>query len=195
MELVARVKELPPPFALPEACLLVEVAGRSAFDDLVEVVAGLPGVVDTAVADAAPARERLWTWRESHTEAINTLGPPVKLDVTLPIGRLAEFVARVPELLAAVDPGATPWFFGHVADGNVHVNISHVTASRDAVTESVLTQVAAYAGSISTEHGIGHAKRAWLGLSRSAEEIETMRRVKGALDPDGILNPGVLLAL
>lgn len=192
MTLVAGVKELAPPFPLPEACLLVELAGRDATEDLAEVVAELPHVTETAVAEDAPGRERLWLWRESHTEAINTLGPPLKLDVTLPSGALAEFVARVPEVLAGVAPGSQPWFFGHVADGNVHVNVTGVGSARDRASEAVLGEVAAYAGSISSEHGIGHAKARWLSLSRSAEEIETMRRIKGALDPDGILNPGVL---
>lgn len=192
MRLVAGVKQLTAPFPLPAACLLVEAAGRTATDDLVDIVAELPGVEETAMAEGGTARERLWVWRESHTEAINTLGPPLKLDVTLPAQALAEFIARVPAVLAAVDPGARPWFFGHVADGNVHVNVSGVAAVRDAASDVVLREVSSYGGSISSEHGIGRAKRPWLELSRSAEEIETMRRIKAALDPDGILNPGVL---
>jgi FAD/FMN-containing dehydrogenase len=192
MALVAEVKQLAPPFAIPEACLLLEVAGRSAFDDLVEVVAELPDVTETAVADGGAARERLWIWRESHTEAINTLGPPLKLDVTLPIQALAEFVAGVPRALGAVAPGARPWFFGHVADGNVHLNVTGAGEKREQVSDVLLHQVAAYAGSISSEHGIGHAKRHWLELSRSAAEIETMRALKRALDPASVLNPGVL---
>ncbi|MGC4110452.1 MAG: FAD-binding oxidoreductase [Nocardioides sp.] len=193
MRLVADVKQVAPPFELPEACLLVEVTGRSASDDLVEIVADLPHVTETAVAEGGPARERLWLWRESHTESINTLGPPLKLDVTLPVSALAAFVGRVPGVLAAVAPTARPWFFGHVADGNVHVNVSGVESARDAASDAVLHEVAAAAGSISSEHGIGRAKRRWLELSRSAEEIETMRRIKSALDPDGILNPAVLV--
>ncbi|HEX3932328.1 MAG TPA: FAD-binding oxidoreductase [Nocardioides sp.] len=192
MGLVARVKGLAAPFALPAACLLVEVAGRSATDDLVEIAEGIPGVTETALAEGGAARERLWAWRESHTESINTLGPPLKLDVTLPGPALAEFIGRVPQVLAAVATGARPWFFGHVADGNVHVNVSGVESVRDRASEAVLREVASYGGSISSEHGIGRAKRRWLELSRSAEEIETMRVVKRALDPDGILNPGVL---
>jgi FAD/FMN-containing dehydrogenase len=192
MGLVAEVKRLPPPFPLPEACLLIEVAGRSALDDLAEVVTGLERVTETAVAEGGAPGQRLWAWRESHTESINTLGPPVKLDVTLPLGSLADFVAEIPAAVQAVAPAARPWFFGHVADGNVHVNVSGADGAREQVTQVVLTRVASYGGSISSEHGIGRAKRPWLELSRSAAEIETMRRVKRALDPDLVLNPGVL---
>ena len=192
MALVARVKRIKPPFDPAAAYLLIDVAGPDAQDGLVDIVAGLPQVTDAAFDDGAVAG-RLWTWRESHTEAINTLGPPLKLDVTLPAQSLAEFVTVVGRRLAAVDPDASPWFFGHVADGNVHVNITQLSTPRDQLTETVLTTVAELGGSISTEHGIGRTKRRWLHLSRSHEEIETMRRIKRGLDPDGILNPGVLI--
>jgi FAD/FMN-containing dehydrogenase len=191
LALVADVKGMRPPVLAP-ACLLIEVVGPTAHEVLVGVVGDLSGVVDSAVAEGA-AGERLWEWRETHTEAINTLGPPLKLDVTLPVPVLADFIEGLPALTAGENPEARTWVFGHVADGNVHVNITTSPESRDRLTEVVLREVAAYGGSISSEHGIGHTKRRWLDLVRSPEEIDAMRRIKLALDPDSIMNPGVLL--
>ena len=128
--------------------------------------------------------------RHGITEAINAIGPPVKLDVTLPGPRLAAFCDEVP---AAVPTGAQLWLFGHVADGNIHVNVTGVDPTDEAVDDAVLRLVAEHGGSISAEHGIGRAKRQWLHLVRSPAEIDAMRRIKAALDPSGILNPGVLL--
>jgi len=91
------------------------------------------------------------------------------------------------------------WLFGHVADGNIHVNITGAgdieggNDTGDAVDDVVLELVARRGGSISAEHGIGTAKRRWLHLNRSPSEIDTFRRIKAALDPNGILNPHVLL--
>ena len=138
-------------------------------------------------------RAELWRYREAHTEAINTLGPPHKLDVTLPSGALAEFIDRVPGDGAAVAPGARTWLFGHVGDGNIHVNVTGLAPDDDRVDDGVLGLVGAFGGSISAEHGIGMAKKRWLGLSRSDDEIAAFRAIKRALDPDGVLNPNALL--
>jgi FAD/FMN-containing dehydrogenase len=99
----------------------------------------------------------------------------------------------VPARVAAVAPGARTWLVGHAADGNVHVNVTGVAPDDERVTAAVLTHVADLDGSISAEHGIGTAKRAYLALVRSPVEIATYRAIKSALDPDGILNPYVLL--
>ena len=122
-----------------------------------------------------------------------TLGVPPKFDVTVPIGRLAEFMRDVPHVVTAVEPTATTWQFGHVGDGNIHVNITGAAPEAEALDEQVLRFVVACGGSISAEHGIGTAKARWLPLDRSHGELAAMRAIKRALDPDGILNPGVLL--
>ena len=94
----------------------------------------------------------------------------------------------------SVAPTTQTWLFGHVGDGNIHVNVTGVAeADGEGVDEAVLTLVAELGGSISAEHGIGAAKRRWLHLNRSAAEIDAFRRIKAALDPPGILNPHVLL--
>ena len=174
--------------------LLIEAAdSHDPTGELAAAVDRLSGVSDVAVATNDVMRAALWRYREDHTLALNTLGTPHKLDVTLPMDRLARFIDDVPAVVAARAPNATTWLFGHVGDGNIHVNISGLDADDETADEAVLVCVAAHGGSISAEHGIGTAKKRWLHLSRSEAEIDTMRAIKNALDPDGILNPHVLL--
>jgi FAD/FMN-containing dehydrogenase len=175
------------PLAPAPAYLLVEWAG--VVDDL-----GAIDAVDAVVADDAGRRDALWRYREAHTEAINGLGVPHKLDVTLPLMALGAFVADVPGAVAAVAPGARVVLFGHVADGNVHVNVVGPPADDESVDDAVLRLVAERGGSISAEHGIGTAKKRWLHLARTDAELRAFRAIKQALDPSGILNPNVLLS-
>ena len=93
----------------------------------------------------------------------------------------------------ALAPTARLWVFGHIGDGNLHLNVSGLDPDDERVDEAVLGLVAEAGGSISAEHGIGAAKARWLPLARSPEEIRAFGAIKAALDPDGILNPGVLL--
>jgi len=183
---------LPPDFV---AALLIEASATDEPEALLQAaLAGLDGITSSAVATDGPRRRRLWRNREEHTAAIARLGPVHKLDVTLPMGALAGFVDDVAALVAGVDTGATVWCFGHAADGNVHVNVTGVDPDDQRVDEVVLTEVVRLGGSISAEHGIGRAKRPWLPMARSVGDISAMRSLKAAWDPDGICNPGVLLA-
>ncbi len=183
------------PFDQPHpAYLLVEVAGRTdPTDALVEALSEVDGMLDATVAKDAPGRRQLWDYREKHTESISAAGVPVKLDVCLPLGELTRFVEDLPGVVAAVAPDARPVLFGHLNEGNLHVNVLGAEAEYDAVTKVVLERVAASQGSISSEHGVGRSKAAYLGLSRTPVEVAAMRAVKAALDPAGLLNPGVLL--
>jgi FAD/FMN-containing dehydrogenase len=176
------------------AYVLTEVAGETdPTGDLLAALEAADQVVDATVASSAADRSRLWRLRESHTEAISAAGMPVKLDVSVPVDRLAELVARLPADVGTVEPAAELVIFGHLAEANLHVNILGA-AGAEAVTGAVLALVAGLGGSISSEHGIGRAKAHWLGLSRSPAEIAVMRSVKAAFDPAGLLSPGVLLA-
>ena len=157
------------------------------------VIDSLSAVEDAAVATDPARRAQLWRYREGHTEAINTLGAPHKLDVTLPTLMLATFIDQVSDVVKAADPGATTWLFGHVGDGNVHVNVTGIEPDDLRVDDRVMHYAAELGGSISSEHGIGTAKRSWLHLNRSDAELSAFRRLKVALDPAGILNPNVLL--
>ena len=154
---------------------------------------GFARVRDVAVASDARAAAPLWQYREAHSEAINRIGPPHKLDVTLPADRLAPFFARIRSTVAAVAPDAQVWLFGHAGDGNVHVNVTGVEPDDERVTDAVLRFVAELHGSISAEHGVGIAKRPWVHLTRSPAELHAFRAIKDALDPNGILNPHVLV--
>jgi FAD/FMN-containing dehydrogenase len=193
LELVMDYAGLPAPFARRwGAYLLVECAGRD--DSVLDQLAGVASDLgDAAAVGMDPsARERLWAYRERHTEAVNTLGVPHKLDVTLPLGRLAEFEASVRRVVRARAPGAALIIWGHIGDGNLHVNVIGPPADDNTVDDDVLQLVATLGGSISAEHGIGRAKVRWLPLTRSAAEIGLMRKIKSALDPSEVLNPGVL---
>jgi FAD/FMN-containing dehydrogenase len=195
LDLVCDRLGLPRPFpARHRAFVLVEAAGRTdPTSGLAGAIDALAGVADVAVAADDRAARELWRYREGHTEAINQLGAPHKLDVTLPNDQLAVFVAEVGPRVVSMSPGATVWLFGHAADGNVHVNVTGVAPDDEGITDTVLTLVARRHGSISAEHGIGTAKRKWLTLVRSAAEIDAFRAIKAALDPNNVLNPHVML--
>ncbi len=178
----------------PPVTLLLEVAGpRGATSRLATHLAAQSGVEASALAEDAAGRASLWRVREEHTAAINRLGPPHKYDVTLPLGALSGVVDDVRSRVGDLAPGARLWVFGHVGDGNLHLNVTGLDPADERVDEAVLTVVLAVGGSISAEHGIGVAKRRWLPQARTPAEIAAFRTIKAALDPDGILNPGVLL--
>jgi FAD/FMN-containing dehydrogenase len=188
---------LPAPLPGPhQAYLLVEcaelVAGLDAREPLLAALAAC-AVDDAVVVADAGARRELWRYREAHTEAINAVGVPVKLDVCVAPSSLADFVAALPAAVRAVAADAEVIVFGHLAEGNLHVNVLGVGDADERVTDVVLRLAVAHGGSISAEHGIGRAKVGWLGLSRSPAELAAMVAVKKALDPNGLLNPGVLL--
>jgi FAD/FMN-containing dehydrogenase len=180
------------------AHLVVEVAGAEPPTELLAAaVAEAPGIRDVAVAEDGPGRLRLWAVREAHTEAIAAVGVPHKLDVTLPLGRIAAFRDALGTLVAVRWPDARLLVFGHLADGNLHVNVLGADPAEpdpddDGLDRAVLELVAEHGGSISSEHGIGRQKAAYVHLGRSDVDVAAMRAVKRALDPDGRLNPGVL---
>jgi FAD/FMN-containing dehydrogenase len=187
---------LPAPFGVEyPAYLLVECAQRS--DPTDELLAALDAagdlVLDATVASDPRGRQALWAYRETHTESINAVGVPVKLDVAVPLAVFAEFAAALPGAVAEVVPEARTILFGHVNEGNLHVNVLGVLDHDEQVSNAVLRLVASYGGSISAEHGVGRAKVSWLDLARSAAEIALLRTIKQAIDPAGLLNPGVLL--
>jgi FAD/FMN-containing dehydrogenase len=196
LSLVLDQTGLPAPFrAAYPAYVLAECAGRDdPTDDLLRVLErASDGILDATVASDPRGRHALWAYRESHTESINAVGVPVKLDVAVPLTALAAAVTALPAAVADVAPEARVILFGHVNEGNLHVNVLGALDDDERVSEAVLRLVASYGGSISAEHGVGRAKRAWIGLSRSGEEIAMMRAIKRAIDPDNLLNPGVLL--
>jgi FAD/FMN-containing dehydrogenase len=189
LDLLVSRAGLAPPLAAPApAYLLLEADGPGALDDLAAVAGDHPA----AVAESAADRARLWAYRERHPEAAGFLGVPLKLDVSVPAAHWAELAGGVAGVVTAEDPGATVITFGHVADGNVHVNIVPATLPDGRHEDAVFSFVASLGGSISAEHGIGALKARWLPLARSAAERELFARIRSAFDPAGILNPHVL---
>ncbi|MEZ5118163.1 MAG: FAD-binding oxidoreductase [Candidatus Nanopelagicales bacterium] len=189
MDLVMAVAGLPWPLERPHPLvLLLEVEDGGTGDGLV-----VPDDADVAAALDAGDQERLWQYRERQSEAFSSLGVIHKLDVSVPLPALARCAAELKQAVAALDSVDRVGVFGHLADGNIHVEISGPDADDLEADALVVETIARHGGSVSAEHGIGRAKAHWLPLSRSAAEIATMRRLKRALDPDGLLNPGVLL--
>jgi FAD/FMN-containing dehydrogenase len=184
MRLVREVAGLPAATAREwPVYLLLETAALPELPDLVD------GEPIEAVVD-----DRVWEYRERQPEAIATLGVPHKLDVCLPVAGLPAFAAALPGVVAAATGDRAELFvYGHVGDGNLHVNLAGLDAHDERADEAVLRLVAEHGGSIAAEHGVGVAKVAWLHLSRSAAEIAAMRAVKHAVDPENVMNPGVLL--
>jgi FAD/FMN-containing dehydrogenase len=198
LELVLAAGRARAPFAdAAPVHVLAEAVGPDA-DELSEALAlaldDAPGLLDAALATSETDRAQLWALRESHTEVLAPL-EPVKLDVAVPLAALPAFLDRLTAIVDATAPGVTPVPFGHLAEGNVHVNLPGAAPfdKEGAVTDAVLTLVAELGGSISAEHGIGRAKRRWLHLGRSDADIAAMRAIKRALDPAGLLSPGRLL--
>ena len=118
------------------------------------------GVADgsASVATDPAGRHRLWQLRERHTEVINAEGVPHKLDVSVPSARYAELVERAPQAVAAVAPSARTIVYGHVGDGNLHVNVLGPDPEDQRADDAVLELVLELGGSVSAEHGIGVAK-------------------------------------
>lgn len=195
LDLVRAHGKLAAPFAETHpAYVVLECSARTdPTDELLDVLGDSDAVRDATVASDATGVAKLWAYRETHTEAISAAGVPVKLDVSVPLRELAGLVDDLPGTVAAAAPGARVIVFGHLGEGNLHVNVLDAGEHAERVSDAVLRLVADRRGSISSEHGVGRAKARWLALSRSDAEIATMRRIKSALDPAGTLNPGVLL--
>jgi FAD/FMN-containing dehydrogenase len=155
-------------------------------------------IADAAVARSVGERQAMWALRDDVAQTSRD-GPIIAFDVSLPIAAMEAYVRTVRAACAARWPDlGTPWVFGHLGDGNLHVlariPVGATAGDRHALEEIVYGPLQGVGGSISAEHGIGLAKRDWLPLSRSPEELALMARLKQALDPGGVLNPGKIVA-
>jgi len=189
LDVLAEHAGLAPPLREPvSAFLLLEAAGPGADEDLADVAGDHPVAVGTTAAE----RARLWACRERHPEAAGFLGVPLKLDVSVPAAQWVKLATEVGAVVRAADPGAKVIIYGHVADGNLHVNVLPAAEADGRHEDAVFGLVASLGGSISAEHGIGALKARWLPLIRSEAERALFARIRSAFDPDGILNPHVL---
>jgi FAD/FMN-containing dehydrogenase len=160
-----------------------------------EVAMELPDGVEVVVALDATDRARFWQYRERAGESVTATGITHRFDVTVPRGSWDAFVSDATARARALPDVVAVYSFGHLADGNVHLEVVGPAPDDDLVDATVLQCVADHHGSISAEHGVGRAKAPYLHLTRSAAEIAAMRALKSALDPSGLFNPGALLPM
>jgi FAD/FMN-containing dehydrogenase len=193
----------PPLDEISPCYILVEVEGGMS-DQLLEWTESIlerDDVADGTVAQSRQQAAELWELREGISESLSATGLPHKNDVSVAVGDVARFCAELEELVTERYPGWEVCLFGHVGDGNIHVNVMkpddlevdefhRLTHEADA---SIFELVKRYRGSISAEHGIGLLKRDFLRYSRSDVEIAALRALKRAFDPRGLLNPGKIL--
>lgn len=157
--------------------------------------------IDAVIAKSISEQQALWRMRHSISEVQKFEGASLKHDVSVPIGRIGEFIEAAEQAVLRHMPDARIVAFGHVGDGNVHFNVSQPKSwDADSFREQaadigivIYDVVNAFEGSISAEHGIGQSKREALRKYRSEEEIAVMKSIKAALDPANILNPGKVL--
>jgi len=158
--------------------------------------------VDVVVTQNELQARTLWQLREAIPLAQGVEGLNIKHDIGVPLSSLADFVAAADAALEAVVPGARHITFGHLGDGNLHYNlqapeddaaVDFLAENEHAANACVYNIVERFGGTISAEHGIGRLKRAELAARKPAPALAMMRAIKAALDPHGLLNPGVLL--
>ena len=174
--------------------LLVELAGDT---DQTDRLAGLlhqvPSCDEPAVGVDPATRQRLWRVREAVADVLGAFGPPLKFDVSLPLAAVAGFAAGASGVVHQHAPEALPVLFGHIGEGNLHVNVLRCSASAEpGLYAAMMTLIADCGGNVSSEHGVGSRKRAYLSMSRGPDDIAAMRRIKAAFDPTGYLNAAVL---
>ena len=158
-------------------------------------------LTDAVVAQSLQQRADMWRLREELSDAQRHEGGSIKHDISVSTGLLPSFVEKADDVVESVCPGSRPVVFGHFGDGNVHYNVTQpqgmakdrYLALWGAMNDAVHALVTSMGGSISAEHGIGRMKREALAELRSPVEMQMMRSIKVALDPNGILNPGKLL--
>ncbi len=197
IELVAAHLGTAPPVDTPAGGVALSIECADHVDptaDLYDTLDGVDGITGTAVATGGPRRQQLLAFRDRMTEAIAAAStatgtPTFKLDVAVPLAAIEPLLDSARS--AAGRQGARLIPFGHLAEGNLHLNFLDATAPDD-IAEAVLPTVAELGGTISAEHGVGIAKNRWLHLVRSAGELDAQQTIRRALDPWNILNPGVL---
>jgi FAD/FMN-containing dehydrogenase len=178
---------------------LIEAHGTNAVTDPDRFQAALTGAADEGlISDAALAmssadRDRLWAIRDDIPTLVGAMGTRLAYDVSLPLTEIPAYLDAVARGLGG--PLADDLVvFGHLGDGNLHLTLPFDPDTKAVTDRVVYDALVPFGGSVSAEHGIGLEKRAWLGHTRSDGEIATMRRIKLALDPNGIMNPGKLLS-
>jgi FAD/FMN-containing dehydrogenase len=178
-----------------------DAALRAMAEDVLAEAMEAGEVLDAALADSDAAARKLWRIREEHPEAQKREGASVKNDVSVPVSKVPEMIRRCSAALEALIPGSRPVPFGHIGDGNIHMNLEQpegmdpaafLARSHD-IMDCVNEVVRDLDGSFSAEHGIGRLKTDMMESWRGGAELAAMQAIKSALDPRGIMNPGKVL--
>ena len=165
--------------------------------NLFEAASADHGVIDGVISSSDTQARTLWALRENITESIAEF-LPYKNDISVPVGTVARFLRTIDDLFARQYPDFEVLCFGHVGDGNIHVNVlkpPHLEQAQfieqcEQVNQLLFAVVQDFGGSISAEHGVGLTKKAYLNFTRDAVEVDYLRALKQVFDPDNIMNPG-----
>ena len=186
-----------PAYLLLEISALEEDAAPQALIERVLETALEDGTaLDAVIAQSEREREALMALREAIPEGELHAGGAVKHDISVPLSRMAEMVAATQTLIAQTYPGCRLNIFGHLGDGNLHINVrppegqSLASLNKAAITDAIESLAVALSGSFSAEHGIGQFRLPGMAAHKSPEALALMRRIKTALDPAGLFNPG-----
>jgi FAD/FMN-containing dehydrogenase len=195
--------ENPAPFYV-----LVELASprpgaglRGMLEEILEQALTEEIVQDAAIAESDAQRAAIWRLREEHSEGQKREGASVKNDVSVPVSKVPAFISKATAACEALLPGVRVVPFGHMGDGNIHFNLEQPVGSDaawflaqdHAIMDAVNEIVREYDGSFSAEHGIGKLKPYMMPDWRGGAELALMQRIKAAIDPNGIMNPGKVL--
>jgi FAD/FMN-containing dehydrogenase len=188
--------------------VLVELASprpgarlREMLEQILEQALGGGIVLDAAIAESDAQRAAIWRLREEHSEGQKREGASVKNDVSVPVSKVPAFIRKATAACEALLPGVRVVPFGHMGDGNIHFNLEQpigsdaawFLAQDHAIMDAVNEVVREYDGSFSAEHGIGKLKPYMMPDWRGGAELALMQRIKAAIDPTGIMNPGKVL--
>ena len=203
---VRHANNLPAPFATP--CPLYVITEFDCADERTEesamacfdYCAGQGWLADGVISQSDKQIKDLWHYREGISESISHF-PPYKNDLSVRVSRVPEFLARMDALMNEISPDFEVVWYGHIGDGNLHLNIlkpedqdlSEFESHSHGISEKIFALTQEVGGSISAEHGIGLLKQPWLDRTCSEAEIKYMQQIKQVFDPAGILNPGKLL--
>jgi FAD/FMN-containing dehydrogenase len=174
---------------------------REAMEEALAAAMEAGEVLDAVIAESEAQRLGLWKLREEHSEAQKREGASVKNDVSVPVSKVPELIARATAACEALMPGIRVVPFGHMGDGNIHFNLEQPVdmaaaafMARDhEIMDAVGEVVRSLDGSFSAEHGVGKLKPYMMPLWRGGAELDVMQRIKAALDPAGLMNPGKVL--
>jgi FAD/FMN-containing dehydrogenase len=201
---VERHRKLRAPFGAPSPYYVLVETERASEDLLLAWTASLferSVASDGTLAQHGGEARELWALREGISESLSATGLPHKNDIALPIAQLEAFTSELDSVFIARYPGWEVCLFGHIGDGNLHVNVmkpddmskEEFLAKTHDADHAMFALVKKHGGSISAEHGIGLLKKEFLAYSRSEAELDVLATLKRALDPNGILNPGKVL--